>query len=101
MTVYAYREKEEVINIDTLKEFCPPVRCVRAVESGEVALNTPKNQGDGIEPAEKLPYLTPSGDLVIPFDSPERYHYWKDGQSPEETKEEILKRKGEQNESAF
>jgi hypothetical protein len=25
----------------------------------------------------RLPYLTPSGDLVIPFDSPERYHWWK------------------------
>ena len=26
---------------------------------------------------EKLPYLTPGGTLVIPFDSPERYHWWK------------------------
>lgn len=24
-----------------------------------------------------LPYLTPGGSLVIPFDSPERYHWWK------------------------
>jgi len=24
-----------------------------------------------------LPYLTPSGDLRIPFDAPERYHWWK------------------------
>src|SRR5262249_38664639 len=24
----------------------------------------------------QLPYLTSSGDLVIPFDSPERYHWW-------------------------
>jgi hypothetical protein len=30
---------------------------------------------------ERLPYLTAGGDLVIPFDSPERYHWWKtDGQ---------------------
>ena len=29
----------------------------------------------------RLPYLDASGGLVIPFDSPERYHYWKpDGQ---------------------
>lgn len=26
---------------------------------------------------ERLPYLTPGGSLVIPFDSPERYHWWK------------------------
>jgi hypothetical protein len=25
----------------------------------------------------RLPYLTPGGDLSIPFDSPERYHWWK------------------------
>jgi hypothetical protein len=93
--------KKEEINTYTLKEFCEPVRNVRAVETGEVALNTPKNQGNGIQPTEKLPYLTPAGDLVIPFDSPERYHYWKHGQSPEETRAEILKRKGEQNESDF
>jgi len=26
---------------------------------------------------EKLPYLTAGGTLVIPFNSPERYHWWK------------------------
>ena len=26
---------------------------------------------------EKLPFLTAEGTLVIPFDSPERYHWWK------------------------
>jgi hypothetical protein len=26
---------------------------------------------------ERLPYLTGDGTLVIPFDSPERYHWWK------------------------
>jgi hypothetical protein len=41
---------------------------------------------------EKLPYLTPSGDLVIPFDSPERYHWWKRGQSVKETLAELRER---------
>jgi len=27
--------------------------------------------------AEQLPFLTAGGDLSIPFDSPERYHWWK------------------------
>jgi len=41
---------------------------------------------------ERLPYLTAGGDLVIPFDSPERYHWWKpDGerQSVAETLREV------------
>jgi len=25
----------------------------------------------------RLPYLTADGTLLIPFDSPERYHWWK------------------------
>jgi hypothetical protein len=41
----------------------------------------------------RLPYLTPSGDLGIPFDSPERYHWWTGGQSARRTKQELLERK--------
>ena len=41
----------------------------------------------------RLPYLTESGDLVIPFNSPERYHWWTGGQSIRRTKEELLERK--------
>lgn len=44
-------------------------------------------------PSERLPYLTPGGSLVIPFDSPERYHWWKppheERLSPEETLKEV------------
>ena len=45
------------------------------------------------EKTVRLPYLTPSGDLVIPFSSPERYHWWKGGQSVRQTKQELLERK--------
>jgi hypothetical protein len=49
----------------------------------------------------QLPYLNASGDLVIPFNSPERYHWWKEGgQSIDTTKQEILQRK-ENDASAF
>jgi hypothetical protein len=41
----------------------------------------------------RLPYLTAAGDLVIPFDSPERYHWWKGGQAIRETRRELLERK--------
>lgn len=44
---------------------------------------------------QRLPYLTPGGTLVIPFDSPERYHWWKpDGErlSVAETLQEVKER---------
>jgi hypothetical protein len=40
--------------------------------------------------SERLPYLTSAGDLVIPFDSPERYHWWKGGQSVAQTRAEVV-----------
>jgi hypothetical protein len=38
---------------------------------------------------ERLPYLTAGGTLVILFASPERYHWWKGGQSVAETLNEV------------
>lgn len=35
------------------------------------------------------PYFNGNGDLVIPFDSPRRYHWWAGGQSVSETIREI------------
>jgi len=40
----------------------------------------------------RLPFLTAGGDLSIPFDSPERYHWWRGGQSVEQTRAEVLAR---------
>lgn len=37
----------------------------------------------------RLPYLTPEGSLVIPFDSPARFHWWKGGQSVAATLAEV------------
>lgn len=39
--------------------------------------------------AGRMPYLTPGGVLGIPFDSPERFHWWKGGQSIAETRAEV------------
>jgi hypothetical protein len=38
----------------------------------------------------RVPYLTPGGTLVIPFDSDPKYHWWKAGQSVEQTRAELL-----------
>ena len=38
---------------------------------------------------ELLPFLTAGGDLSIPFDSPERYHWWRGGQSVAQTLLEV------------
>lgn len=35
--------------------------------------------GENTEPDQVLPFVTDSGVLVIPFNSPEKYHYWKKG----------------------
>jgi len=58
------RNAVETVSIYKLVESETPVRCVRQEE-------------DADDKRQPLPYLTPSGDLVIPFDSPERYHWWK------------------------
>jgi hypothetical protein len=50
--------KDKNNNIDVHKGFERPVRGVRGQK-------------------DTLPYLTSAGDLRIPFDSPERYHWWK------------------------
>jgi len=36
-----------------------------------------------------FPHLLADGTLVIPFGSPERFHWWKDGQSISETRAEV------------
>ena len=38
---------------------------------------------------KRLPYLTPGGVLGIPFDSSERFHWWKGGQSIATTRAEV------------
>ncbi|MEI7732747.1 MAG: hypothetical protein WCO56_24455 [Verrucomicrobiota bacterium] len=61
---------------------------VLSVLSGKVAETTPDTAGK----QERMPFLTADGTLSIPFDSPERYHWWKGGQSVEETYAEVVKR---------
>jgi hypothetical protein len=66
-------------------------------QSGEGVENAgqPGEAGPQLSPLSphsdlRLPCLTPGGDLVIPFDSPERYHWWKPGgQSAERTRAEL------------
>jgi len=59
------------------KGFDKGVRCVRVLPGRGKA---------------KLPHLTEAGDLVIPFNSPERYHWWNGGQSVKETLAELRER---------
>jgi hypothetical protein len=59
-----------------LKDSESGVRDVRSVPAGVAA-------------GERLPFLTADGTLSIPFDSLERYHWWKGGQSIAETLAEV------------
>ncbi len=61
---------------------------------------TPKSETTCVDaPATRRePFLTPSGDLIIPMESDSRYHWWRNGQSILQTllelgaSEEILDR---------
>lgn len=57
-------------NASTQEEFREGVRSVR--EAG-AAVEAPK----AAEGGARLPFFTADGTLRIPFDSPERYHWWK------------------------
>ena len=69
------REDGSTPNIDTgdflvrLEDLGSGVRAVRTAVVAE-----PPVLPDGHH--ERLPFLTAGGTLVIPFDSPERYHWW-------------------------
>jgi hypothetical protein len=45
-----------------------------------------------VRTGELLPFLTAGGDLSIPFDSPERYHWWRGGHSVAQTLAEVKER---------
>lgn len=76
---------EEGNNMYALKEFGEGVPSVPERKTEEPAVGRPETAAK----AERLPYFTPGGTLVIPFDSPERYHWWKNGQSVTETIAEL------------
>lgn len=80
-------EKENVhTDAYVYKEFGEGVRSVREEKGAVVGVQTTEKRG-------RLPFLTADGSLSIPFDSPERYHWWKDGgQSVEETLKEVKER---------
>lgn len=45
--------------------------------------------GENCEPDQVKPYVTGFGVLVIPFNSPRKYHYWNGGQSTCDTLREL------------
>ncbi|MEI8291907.1 MAG: hypothetical protein WCH99_20750 [Verrucomicrobiota bacterium] len=54
--------------------------CVPATIKSEDIQEQLKDSESAVRAAlvsERLPFLTADGDLSIPFDSPERYHWWK------------------------
>ena len=79
------KEKEKDENTPTLKDYGESVRSVRDVPP-------PSELGEGVRAvrqSQRLPHFTPGGTLVIPFDSPERFHWWMGGQSIAETRAEV------------
>lgn len=76
---------------------CPVPSVPRSLQTATDGVESPPahliRPSDTFSPsdAEKgsLPFLTAGGDLSIPFDSPERYHWWRGGQSIAETLAEV------------
>ena len=52
----------------------------------------PTIAGPACQTSIRLPFLTAGGTLSIPFDSDPKYHWWKTGQSVEQTWAEVLAR---------
>ena len=68
---------------------------LKDLESGVPSVPTAVAAEPPITAGERLPFLTADGTLSIPFDSPERYHWWKpDGerQTIAETLREVKER---------
>ena len=53
------------------------------------------HEGDSEKKPFTMPCIEPDGNLVIPFDSDPKYHWWKGGQSVEETIAELKQKKSE------
>lgn len=53
------------------------------------------------QPKQRMPHLLADGTLVIPFDSPERYHWWRGGQPIAQTRTEILSARKENDVAPF
>jgi hypothetical protein len=78
-------------NINSHKKLIGFGQSVPDVPSGPVQTES-EIPVPSVPSCQRLPYFTATGDLVIPFDSPERYHWWKGGQSVAETRAELLRK---------
>jgi hypothetical protein len=80
----------------------PPLLVTRGASEGGKPGGRLIESAEGVrsvrEDKPAFPHLLPDGTLGIPFDSPDRFHWWKGGQSISETLREI--RKGDQDGSA-
>ena len=68
---------------------------LKDLESGVRGVREGREAVPPIVTGEKLPYFTPGGTLVIPHDSPERFHWWKNGMHVWETRAEVMRRMSE------
>jgi hypothetical protein len=77
---------------------CDAVYMCKDSEEGVLSVLTDL-EGEAVLPPTaagvRLPFLTADGTLSIPFDSPERYHWWRGGQSVAETLKEVRSRMSE------
>jgi hypothetical protein len=96
--------RENDVSIEKLKEFEASVPSVPEDEH-DFDLDEPVPSVPTVEPPQppkqRMPHLLADGTLVIPFDSPDRYHWWKGGQSVAQTRQELLSARKENDVSPF
>lgn len=73
---------------EAIEEFNEGVRSVRKTETSKDLI---KETGGVVGNKQHCPFLLADGTLVIPFDSPEKFHWWKGGQLVSETRAESLR----------
>lgn len=82
---YAYESENSKDSYSKLIEFgesVPSVLSSPVEAESETAVPS-------VPSSERMPYLLPSGNVIIPFDCPPKYRWWAGGQSRAETQAEL------------
>lgn len=89
--IHTYKDSQSgvlsVLGESLAPDFKPPVLSVLTQPIADQS----ESPVPSVPTEERLPFLTPGGDLSIPFDSNPKYHWWKPGgQTVEKTRAEVL-----------
>lgn len=82
---HAYSDEVSIDSHDKLIGFSQSVPSV----PGNQVQSESESAVPSVPSCERMPYLLPSGNVIIPFDCPPKYRWWAGGQSRFETQAEL------------